>query len=291
MTIAELHKKLTEAYSVGNLNKISLTLINLYKNKQYTILKKISEIISNYIFLEVQSNGKGFSKLMMLYHPDRASHHINEMNKLLEQNNFDGLLGYSHILQLERIDEIAASLDSYEDIDYSPVYEWDVNAEGFSIIYDSVKTKNSESKIKGYTFYDAIKIREYGHTDIEYPSIYLEDCDEYELSSSYINDLDGVQFCIHAKSIDLSNNQIFDLSLLESLSELEELNLSDNKIGYIDSLSNLLKLKSVNLSNNKINDITPLLELEDLEYVNLTDTQVNASQIKKLTDAGVTVDY
>ena len=41
MTINELQTRLLEAYSVGNLNKISLTLINLFKTQQYSVLQKL----------------------------------------------------------------------------------------------------------------------------------------------------------------------------------------------------------------------------------------------------------
>jgi len=295
MTIAELNKELSEAYTVGNLNKISLTLINLFKSKQYSVLQKIAEIISDFADIEIKNDGKGFSRFMMLYHPDRASFHINEINKLTEQNNFSDLLNYSHILKLERIEEIASSLNSYEDIDYAPVYEWDFETEGFSVVYDNqpieiVKTK-TKTKLIGYTFYDAIKLREYGHTEIEYPSFYLEDIEEFELSSSDINDLDGVQFCIHAITIDLSNNRISDLSPLTGLTNLEELNLSDNQIGFIDDLSNLIGLKSVILSNNFIEDISPLFELEKLEYVDITGNSISREQIDKLIDLGITVTF
>ena len=291
MTIKELQQKLKEAYSIKNLNIISLTLINLHKTKQFSILQKIAEIISDNIVIDIKNDGKGFSKLMMLYHPDRALFHLNEINKLAEKNNFDGLLEYSHILKLERIQEISVSLNSYEDIDYSPVYDWDFNTEGFSIIRGSEPLKNIKTKKKGCDFYDAIKYREYGHTDIEFPPYYLEDMDEFELSSSNINDLDGVQFCIHATTIDLSNNQITDLTPLVGLTRLEELNLSDNQIGYIDILSNLINLKNVQLSNNLFDDISPLFELEKLEYVNISENKVNMEQINKLIELGVTVDY
>ena len=232
---------------------------------------------------------------MMLYHPDRAGFHINEINMLTELDNFDGLLNYSHILKLERIEEIASSLNSFEDIDYAPVYEWDFDTEGFSVVYDTrpieiTKTK-TRTKLIGYTFYDAIKLREYGHTEIEYPSFYLEDIEEFELSSSDINDLDGVQYCIHATTIDLSNNRISDLSPLTGLSNLEELDLSDNQIGYIDGLSNLIKLKSVSLSNNFIEDISPLFELAKLEYVDITGNKISPEQIDKLIDLGITVTF
>lgn len=256
---------LLEAYTINNLNNISLTLINLFKNKQFSVLQKISEIISDYIEIKISDDGKGFSKLLMLYYPDRAVYHINEINKLTKLNNFNGLMEYSHVLKLERIEEISATINSYEDIDYSPVYEWDLSTEGFSIVYDcrpyEIKRTKQSTNLIGYTFYDAIKMREYGDTEVEFPSYYLEDIEEFELSSSDINDLDGIQFCIHAKSIDLSNNRITDLEPITGLKNIEELNLSDNQIGYIDGLSNLVNLKSLILSNNVFEDISPLFEL------------------------------
>jgi Leucine-rich repeat (LRR) protein len=295
MKIHELQRMLLEAYTVNNLNNISLTLINLYKNQQYSVLQKISEIISDYIKIKISNDGKGFSKLLMLYHPDRAVYHIKEINRFTEQNNFDSLIEYSHILKLVRIEEISATLNSYEDIDYSPVYEWDPETEGFSIINDSEPAEPKRNKTRtnliGYTFYDAIKMREYGDTDVEFPSYYLEDIEEFELSSSDIKDLDGIQFCIHAKSIDLSNNRITDLDPIAGLKNLEELNLSDNQVGYIDVLSNLINLKSIILSNNFFEDISPLFELEKLEYADLSGNKVDIEQINRLIDTGVNVDY
>ena len=292
MTINELERKLLEAYEVRNLNRISLTLISLFKSRQFSVLKKIAEIISDTVTVYIKDDGKGFSGFMMLYHPDRAGYHKNEIKRLKEENNFDGLLGYSHIFKLERVEEVAASLNSIEELDYTPVYDWDVETEGFTIItdtgkYDRIKTT---TKLVGYTFYDAVKMREYGDTNMEYPSYYLEDIEEFELSSSDINDLEGIQFCVHAKSIDLSNNRITDLSPLSGLTNLEVIDLSDNQIGYIDAVSNLTNLKSIILSNNFIEDISHLFEIEKLEYVDLTGNKIDIKQINKLKGSGVTVD-
>jgi Leucine-rich repeat (LRR) protein len=292
MTIEELHKKLTEAYTVSNLNSISLTLINLFKNRQFSVLQKISEIIRDSVIVKVDDNGKGFSKFMMLYHPDRADLHINEINRLEEQKNFEGLLGYSHILKLERIEEIASYLNSYEDIDYAPVYEWDMETDGFTIINDQEQTEIIKPEPgEGYAFYEAVKLREYGDTGIDYPSYYLEDIEEFELASSDINDLDGVQYCTNARAIDVSNNEISDLSPLIGLKNLEELNLSDNQIGYIDALSYLGSLRSLFLCNNYIDDVSPLFELENLEYVDLSGNKIDIEQIDRLAASGITVDY
>jgi len=291
MTINQLKLQLTEAYTLENLNIISVTLINLYKNQQYSILQKIGEIISDFIDIEITNEGKGFSKLIMLYHPDRLKYYQNEIKRLVDKNDFDGLLKHSHIIKLECVDEIAKSLNSFEDIDYSPIYEWDKETEGFTILKDSEKIKYTKTRRTNYDFYDAIKMRQYGRTDIEFPSWYLEDIEEFELASSDINSLDGVQFCVHAKTIDVSDNRIVDISHLCGLINLEELNISDNQIENIDAMSNLVNLKRAYLSNNQIDDISPILELEFLDYIDLTGNKISSAQINRLTELGITVDY
>jgi Leucine-rich repeat (LRR) protein len=298
MEIKKLQQELLHAYDNKNLNRISHILIDLYKNKQYSILQKIADVISDFVNITITPEGKGFSKFMMLYHPDRAGYHINNVNRLTEQDNYSELLGYSHILRLERIEEISMAMNSYEDIDYSPVYEWDIEefkSEGFRIIHDAEtikeKKQRTSTRLIGYNFYDAIKLREFGDTEIEYPSYYLEDIEEFELSSSGINDLDGIQFCIHAKVIDVSNNSITDLTPLTGLSNLEELNLSDNKVGYLDGITNLKSLRSILLSNNDIQDISPLFELEKLEYADLSGNNIDVEQINRLTEMGIAVYF
>ncbi len=290
MTVSELHNKLKQAYTIDNLNIISLTLIELYKTRQFSILRKIADIIGDIVSIEIQEDGKGFAKFMMLYHPDRCNFHINVIDNLAFENNYDGLLDYSHILLLNRIEEIATLLNSFEDVDYSPVYEWDFDANGFTVFNDDEPEIKKRTVLKKYNFYDAVKIRFFDNTEMEYPSWYLEDMDEIELSSSCINDLEGAEFCIHTINMDLSDNMISDLTPLFGLSLLEELNLSDNRIECIDILSNLVNLKILNLANNKIHDITPLYNLEKLEFVDLTGNKIKDDQIEELTGLGINVD-
>ncbi len=292
MTITDLHKKIKEAYSNENLNKISVTLISLYKSEQWGTLGQITDMIRESVDIQTDDRGKCFSRLMMLYHPDRGDFHRNEIDILAANQNYDGLLGYTHILLLARIDEIAATLASYEDIDYSPVYDWDINLEGFTIINtrntDQMQPPIRHSK-RGYSFFEALKIRIYGKETVSLMPHYLEDLDEFELSQSGINDLEGIQYCIHAVNMDLSDNSISDLSLLWGLKRVEELNLSDNKIEEIEPLINLTNLRSLNLSNNAIKDISGLLVLSRLEYVDITGNRISSEQIRQLEDSGITV--
>ena len=295
MEIQTLKNNLFESYTTANLNLISVVLINLYKNQQFGTLQKITEIISDFVQIEIDENGKGFSKMMLLYHPDRGEFHRAEIAKLAELGNFDALLNYSHILKLERIEEMASALESYEDIDYSPIYEWDFDHDGFTIKSDSGKNQKPRSvnnrKNKLVSFYEAVKIRQYGHAKISFPAYYLEDIDEFEFSDSDINDLDGIQYCIHAVNVDLSDNFICDLRPLENLGMIEMLNLSDNRITDIDSLEYLNNLRELNIANNSVNDISPLFSLEKLEFVDLTGNPVHHSSIKKLKEKVSVVEF
>lgn len=299
MHTTELYNKIREAYSNQNLNKISVTLINLYKEQQFGTLKHIAEMISDSVEFPYESDSKAFSKMMMLYHPDRGDFHRNQIDRLGENKDHEGLLNYAHILMLGKIEEIAATLSSYEDIDYSPVYEWDLDLNDFTIINTRANTSSEEANESpaelhsktGYTFYEGIQRRMFGDTSTGFPPWYLEDLDEFELSQSGIHDLDGIQYCVHAVVMDLSENSISDISLLWNLTQLEDLDLSGNIVEEIDPIVNLRNLRTLNLSHNGIRDVSYLLHLPKLEYVDLTGNRVTQSQINKLEESGVTVVY
>jgi len=61
MEIQTLKNNLLEAYSATNLNKIAVVLLNFYKNQQFGSLQKIADIISDFVQVEIEENGKGFS--------------------------------------------------------------------------------------------------------------------------------------------------------------------------------------------------------------------------------------
>lgn len=292
----DLYLELKEAYSEKNLNKLALELINLYKERKFSILRQIASLISQWVVIEISDTGKGFSKFMMLYHPDKGNFYRSIIDEHYKNGRYGELLQYSHILEIQNIEDLAATIVDYEDIDYSPVYEWDFNMnDGYQVESDDGSEEQPQKKpapknYDGYTFYDAIKMRQYGTLDIEFPAYYLEDLDDIELSQSNIYDLEGVEYCIHTVIMDLSSNSITDISPLWELTKLEELNLSDNQIGYIDVLSNLQQLRSIDISNNLIDDISPLFELGLLEFVNISGNPVPSSQINELEEMGVVVE-
>lgn len=287
-----LATRLLEAYSDANLNKIARNLIRLYKEKEFEKLNIISGMISEWVEITIEPDGKGFSKIISLYHPDRGEFYRDKIEELARLNNLATLEKFRHIFVIQDIEEIAANIESFEDIDYHPEYVWDAGSAGFGFHRNNRKNTRHKQRERfdGYTFYEAMQIRQYGDTDTSFPTYYLEDMDEVELSESEISDLDGAEFCVHTISMDLSGNLIADLSPLSSLHRLRELNLSGNKLSYIDALSNLQQLRSVDLSNNEIDDISPLFELSALEYADLTGNRVSQAQIRELRELGVSVD-
>jgi hypothetical protein len=288
-----LSNELLCAWSETNLNKIARNLIRLYKEKEFEKLNIISGMISEWVEIVIEPDGKGFAKIISLYHPDRGEFYRNSIGESTRMSDFQTLEKFKHIFVIQDIEEIAANIESYEDIDYYPEYIWDAKDTGFSYFQDKTKKSKKEtrkSKVEGYSFYEAMQIRQYGETDISFPTYYLEDMDEVELSESDIDDLDGIEYCIHTISMDLSGNRISDLSPLAGLQNIQELNLASNHLSYIDSLSNLQQLKSLDLSNNSIDDISPLFEIESLEYVDLTGNKIPKDQLKELLGMEVTYD-
>ncbi len=292
MTIKELYRDLTEAYSLENLNRISGKLILLYKSRNYSKIRALANKVSEYVAINEEKDARCFSKLIVLYHPDKGEYIKKQLQQLYEQNNYDGLKKFSHILSFSDIDAISVDVLD-ESIGYSPEYAWDnedmdgfgyaVSDEGygdddFADVYDFEKS-----------FFNAIKIREYGRVDVEFPTYYLEDFEEFEMAGSGLESLDGVEYCTHVKILDVSDNSISDIGNLWNLRNLEELYLSGNQIGYIDVLSNLTNLRIVDFSGNRVDDISPLFDLENLEYVNLLGNPVPQVQIQLLGKKGVLV--
>jgi hypothetical protein len=250
-------------------------------------------MLSEWIEVVIEPDGKGFSKIISMYHPDRGEFYRSKIAELARLKEIQTLEKFRHIFVIQDIEEIAANIESCEDIDYHPEYVWDDGSAGFGFHRNNRKKGYAQQPRKhfdGYTFYEAMQIRQYGDTDTSFPTYYLEDMDEVELSESEISDLDGAEFCIHTLSMDLSGNLITDLSPLSALHQLKELNLSGNKLSYIDALSNLQQLRSVDLSNNSVDDISPLFEVATLEYADLTGNRIPQAQIQELRHLGVTVD-
>ena len=172
MDIEKLYNDLLEGYSNENLNKITGKLILLYKNRNYRKIREIADKVSKYVPIEEEKDAKCFSKLIMLYHPDRGEQFRKSIHELYMQNDYESLKHHSHILFLADIDTVTVTILD-EDIDYNPEYVWDLNEEddfGYAESDEDYETADFER-----SFYNLIKIREFGNIYTEFPTYYLED--------------------------------------------------------------------------------------------------------------------
>ncbi len=292
-----LYTQLTEAYTDSNLNRITACIIDLYKSRQYEEIQKISRIVSEYVEFDDEQINKCFSKLVMLYHPDRGAYYREEIDQLQKAGKSNEFKQFEHILKIQDIEDwvVEEKFNIDEDIDYAPQYEWDYQDNGFEYFFDSsnehddIYTSQTGIPEPNSSFYRAVKRKIYGSLYVQFPPYYLEDFDEIDMAEYEIMDLDGIQYCTHVRILDLSGNQIVDITDLWELEMVEELYLADNQIGLIDPLNNLSRLRIVDLSRNEIDDISALYDLPNLEYVNVIGNRVPAEQIEYLKEQDVVV--
>jgi len=93
----ELYTKLKDAYSNKNLNHITGKLIDLYKSKNYCQIRTISNRISKFVPIDDDSDNKRFSKLIMLYHPDKGEIYRKAIDSVFKEGNFTELESFSHV--------------------------------------------------------------------------------------------------------------------------------------------------------------------------------------------------
>lgn len=289
-----LYKKLLEAFTDENLNRITGKLIDLYKNRNFSQIRSIANKVSKYVVIDEEQDVKFFSRLIMLFHPDRGEYYRNMIHESYLKNNKEDLMQYSYILYAGEIEDIDVEPEVDDDIDYNPEYVWDEaydSEPGFheDRQFDDEDDEDSEEIEK--SFYNAVKLREYGHLEEYFPTWYLRDLEEFEMEFSGITSLFGVESLWHVITLDLSNNEISDISDLWPLTRIEELYLANNEIGYIDVLSYLQKLRILDLSGNQIDDISPLFDLKHLEYLNLIGNRIQKKQIEFMNARDVIVMY
>ncbi len=291
----EYFRRIKDAYSDENLNKISAGIIGFYKSGEYSLIKRIAEAVSEYIPIKEEKTSKCFSRLIMIYHPDRGNQYRREIDALIKNGNLEGLQQYSHILEIQDLDQFVSAEQIAEDIDYHPEYAWEEDDPGFDYFFDRddeqfehSPTQFAETETDN-SFFTAVKRKLYGSIEILLPGYYLEDLEEIEMAEYEIEQLDGIECCKYVKILDLSGNNISDIYPLKDLSLVEELDLSYNQIGIIDVLFKLKNLRVLDLSNNLIDDVSPLFYLNNLEYLNIIGNAVPPKQIETLKNNGIIV--
>lgn len=303
MSIDKLKSELTEAYSTDNLNALTAKLLHFKKRKQQKCLEKVCQIINQYYFFADERDPKLFTKLIMVYHPDKAQCYHDEIST---QDSSQQLERLKHIIPvLKAVESMDDEVETLSAEDFEEEFGW--NFQGDYSIFQEETTRNPESFLfdeenpdeeifygTGYepfdgSFLSALKQKVYGRTDVDFPVTLLEDIEDVEMAECDIDHLDGIEYCLQTKILDVSGNFIEDIFELGKLTDLEEIYLAGNNIRIIDILAVLKKLKVVDLSDNDLDDVSALFYLDRLNFVDLRGNNVPQNQVNQLKEHGVVV--
>lgn len=300
-----LKTQLIEAYSPENLNHITAKILLLYKQKQHHAIKQIYKIVNDFYDFPYENNARLYSKLILLYHPDKQQEYHQNIKKITNKEQFDFYAHIFPVLQFVKND-ILMDVPFKTPEEFEQEYGWNYqpvdddyfflrdNDETISYFFDEENPEDNafftrEELLGDGSFLAALKRKIYGARYIDFPTYLLEDLEEIEMAEYDIEQLDGIEFCTYAKIVDLSYNQLFDIGNLEHCVYIQELYLANNQISQIDALYHLPDLRVLDLAQNQVVDILVLLQLKNLEFVNLLGNPVSKLQINALKNAGVTV--
>lgn len=293
MDTGELYTRLKEAYTAENLHRISSRIIDLFKDSHFDALREVQKVVNEYTPCEDQKINRVFSRLIMLYHPDRLNQSLNRLEQAYREGDFEELYTMSHILTVQHLEPESVDAGTFlTEEDLAEEFGWEGNADIFGYTMDPEaygEERENEFDFLNQSFLSAIKRRIYGNLNVDFPIYLLEDLDEIEMSDYEIEFLDGIDACRHARVVDLTNNNLTDVTDLGELMEIERLYLANNHIGLIDPLSNLTGLQVLDISYNDVDDLSPLFELPHLAYLNVMGNRIPAWQLEKLQLQGITI--
>jgi hypothetical protein len=291
--IGALYSQLKNAYTPETLGLISGRIIEMFRDKKHDGLRAMQKVVNEYTPCAEEKVNKIFSRLIMLYHPDRQSQNLEQLEKAYRAGDFEMLYSMSHILTIQNLEPDHVVLSSvFTEEDLAEEFGWDEGVDGYSYFISEEELEQNEEDESGLerrSFLSVLKRRVYGNLNVDFPMYLLEDLEEIEMADYELEDLDGISACHYARAVDLSNNNLTDISELGEMRQVERLYLSNNQIGLIDSLCNLTVLQVLDISYNDVDDISYLFELNYLSYLNVMGNRIPAWQLEKLQLQGVTI--
>ena len=291
-----LYKNLKEAYTSENLGQISGRIIDMFRAQRYDALRYLQKVVNDHTPCQEEKINKVFSKLIMLYHPDRLSQTLAKLEEAYLRGDFEELYTMSHILTIQHLEPEKVTVSAViTEEDLAEEFGWDDSMDGFSYFTGGEGVYEEEEDdledFPSHSFLMALKRRVYGNLNVDFPMYLLEDLEEIDMADYELESLDGIDACRYVRVVDLSNNNLTDVTDLEDLHQIERLYLANNQIGLIDPLSNLIVLQVLDISYNDVDDLSPLFDLSHLSYLNVIGNRIPGWQLETLQMKGVTVVY
>lgn len=89
-----------------------------------------------------------------------------------------------------------------------------------------------------------------------------------------IENLKGLEHCIHLVELSLAGNRIKDLAPLATCTMLQTVDLSENQISDLSPLATLTQLQYLDLTQNQITNLVGLEKLHSLAFLGLDGNQI-----------------
>lgn len=299
--ITSVHKELELICNHKQLEKLSIQLIDLYRQKKLLVIQEAYRSVYAQEFHGIfdDSPGKAFLSLIKTLHPDRLQNYLHRIEKFIQSGDFENLINLKKLLNIKFIDrsyQFQNHRDLDDDIDYdSSKWEYDLYSD-----FDDYKETEYKDDYEEETevhdeneacnFIEALMREEPGlRTEVMSESLLSSIEGRLDLSGYGIEDLSGVEFCSNLNELNLENNSIQILDKLAHLSNLRALYLSNNNIENIEDLANLVNIEELDLSFNFITDFSPLLNLPNLKLLNIIGCNVKSDQIEEFNKRNITV--
>ena len=177
MDYKDLYIKLKNAYTEENLNRISTKIIDLYKRREYDAIRGLMQKIRRIISFNEKRINKIFSRLIMLYHPDKLNYYKNEIEKYYKAGKLELLFQFSHILFIIEDEKYLSEEEiiNFENIVSDDIY-WGFNDEDLVFIDDIESNITDQGKgslhreyeYSDFDFFSALKRKEFGNLDVDF---------------------------------------------------------------------------------------------------------------------------
>lgn len=141
----------------------------------------------------------------------------------------------------------------------------------FEYILEPIKVNNI--KFKDKVLEDAIKKQ----LNVQNRNLSTDDMKkltELTISEDTIYSLEGIQYAINLKKLNIKKSNIISLRPLSKLYLLEELSIESSKIKDIDFIEDLTNLKTLTLKNGYIENIKTIGSLRRLSYLDLSGNKI-----------------
>ena len=280
----EIVKFIDQNLNRGRLEEVSSSVIDAYKSGDRITIQSYAEA------LNLSGDGsikKTFYSLIRMIHPDRLSAITADYKQARAESDLEKLGKIKQLLEVRRQAE-SVRQNRFE---YQHTETWEAPSDSDFFDDHDADAELFEEDRADSGFIEAVKDVIFGNHDFHIEPADLRQIDgSLDIAYCGLEELDGIEYCINIRVLNITGNDISNLWDLQELAQLEELYASGNAIREIEMLAGLENLEILELFDNDIEDLTPLLGMNNLKFVDLRKNPLQSKGvIDELEASGVVV--